>query len=603
MTRRPATAAWVLALCTVGVLAAQGTAWAAVQWYEHYEAGLRHEAQGRWAEAVAELRVAARRGPQPRPRINTYGQRFLSDYDPFAHLARCHLELGQLEEAARTLSQAERFGVTPRAELDRLRARLEAARRSAPTPAVATPTHAPRTFLIVTTEPPGALVALDGVPMGASPVGPRGVEPGRHLIRVELDGFTAVEQLHVLEAGRTVSLSFPLTPLALSAAEPSAAPAASPATPFSSTSPGASTPTPAPAAPLPPGTVAGRETSTAQPATAASPTVLVIPPERHGAATWRRVVVTMLVIAALVAATVALKRRRSQATTRVITRVASGETTQIGVSSRLGRYDIFETLGRGGMAVTYRAARRGDGATVALKVPHEGCLADESFRTRFLREGQLGQQLHHPNIVRVLDAGEDSGRLFLAMELLSGQTLKRALCGAGFFELRRAIEIVRAIAEALDYAHAKGVIHRDLKPENVMLLPDGGVKVMDFGIARVTGQTALTGTNFFLGTPLYSAPEAVDAKNVDHRADLYALGIILFELIEGTVPFSSDSPFRVMEMHIKVPLPDPATLRRPMPAQVWTMVSRLCAKDREARYPDASALLVDLNRVIHDLPG
>ncbi len=161
---------------------------------------------------------------------------------------------------------------------------------------------------------------------------------------------------------------------------------------------------------------------------------------------------------------------------------------------------------------------------------------------------------------------------------------------------------MRDIAEALDYAHAKGVVHRDLKPENVMLLPDGTVKVMDFGIARMSDQPGLTTSNIFLGTPLYAAPEMVDPKSVDHRADLYALGIILFEMLEGGVPFTADSPYRVLEMHMRQPLPDPEHLAHPIPPPVWAVIRRLCEKDPAARYPDAAPLLVELNRLLRDFP-
>ncbi|MGE5234936.1 MAG: serine/threonine-protein kinase, partial [Acidobacteriota bacterium] len=257
---------------------------------------------------------------------------------------------------------------------------------------------------------------------------------------------------------------------------------------------------------------------------------------------------------------------------------------------------------RGGMATTYRARRSRDGATVAIKLPHESCLEDPSFVTRFLREGSLGEQLHHPNIVRILDTGQDGERPFLAMEILAGRTLKQALRESGPLPVRRALEVARDVAEALDYAHAKGVIHRDLKPENIMLLPDGQVRVMDFGIARMSGAEGLTGTNVFLGTPLYAAPEMVDPKSVDHRIDLYALGIILFEMLEGTVPFTADSPYRVLEMHLHTPLPRPAELARPLPAPVWEVVTGLCEKDREQRTPSAQRLLVELHRLLRDFP-
>jgi len=252
------------------------------------------------------------------------------------------------------------------------------------------------------------------------------------------------------------------------------------------------------------------------------------------------------------------------------------------------------------MATTYRAVRCTDSTTVALKIPHDSCLVDESFRTRFLREGELGQQLHHPNIVRIYDTGEDRGLLYLAMELLTGHILRQELRAIKRMPERRALEIVRAIAEALDYAHAKGVIHRDLKPENIMVQADGSIKVMDFGIARVAGQAGITSTNLFLGTPMYGAPESIDSRSVDHRADLYSLGIVFFELLQGRAPFSSESPFQVMEMHLRTPLPTLESLEHPVRSSVWAIVERLCAKDRGNRHPSAAPLLVELNRALYD---
>ena len=131
-----------------------------------------------------------------------------------------------------------------------------------------------------------------------------------------------------------------------------------------------------------------------------------------------------------------------------------------------------------------------------------------------------------------------------------------------------------------------------------MLLPDGTIKVMDFGIARVTDQPGLTTSNIFLGTPLYAAPEMVDPKSIDHRVDLYALGIILYEMLEGGVPFTADSPFRVLEMHMRQPLPAREQLAHAIPAPVWAVVQKLCEKDPAARYPGAEPLLVELNRLL-----
>ena len=161
------------------------------------------------------------------------------------------------------------------------------------------------------------------------------------------------------------------------------------------------------------------------------------------------------------------------------------------------------------MGTTYAARRLRDGFPVALKVPHEHILEEPEFVERFLREGALGAMLHHPNIVRIYEAGEHAGRPFIAMEIVPGTTLERILRKEQRLPLARALHVARGIALALDYAHMKGIVHRDLKPENVMILPDGEVKVMDYGIARRMDVSGLTATDAYLGTPNYSAPESL----------------------------------------------------------------------------------------------
>jgi serine/threonine-protein kinase len=254
------------------------------------------------------------------------------------------------------------------------------------------------------------------------------------------------------------------------------------------------------------------------------------------------------------------------------------------------------------MATTYRARRLADGKEVALKIPHQ--TGDPTYLPRFLREGRLGETLHHPGIVRILEAGQEGDVAFLAMELVPGRPLKEEIEALPEgLPLDRALEIARAIAEALDYAHSKGVVHRDLKPENIMLLPDGSLKVMDFGVARVEGQPGLTTSQFFFGSPLYAAPELVEQpRTIDHRADLYSLGVLLYELLEGRPPFLHESIFKLLEMHQREPLPEPGALPRPLPPEVWALVGRLLEKDPARRYDSAQELLVDLNRWLHG-PG
>jgi serine/threonine-protein kinase len=395
----------------------------------------------------------------------------------------------------------------------------------------------------------------------------------------------------------------PADPAATAGRPPDAVPVLVPtAAPAEATREPSGTPAPPTAPVVPAAPTAAAVSAAVAPSPTASFQPLEIP---AGTRSSRRVLLGLAALAvAAVAALWWLARRRPRPveTPTQATRVQDAPATLVDGSPALGGYEVLGTLGRGGMATTYRARRRRDGATVALKVPHAMCLDEPTFVARFLREGALGEQLHHPGIVRIHEAGEEAGRPFLAMELISGRTLKQELREAGPFPPRRALEVARGIAEALDYAHAKGVVHRDLKPDNIMILPDGGLKVMDFGIARTAGGEGLTGTNLFLGTPLYAAPEMVDPKHVDHRVDLYALGIILFEMLQGAVPFTADSPYRVIEMHMRTPLPAPAELKVAVPPAIWAIVAKLCAKDRANRYASAEALLVELNRLLRDFP-
>jgi len=242
--------------------------------------------------------------------------------------------------------------------------------------------------------------------------------------------------------------------------------------------------------------------------------------------------------------------------------------------------------------------RVSDGKPVALKIPHEQLLHDPSFRSRFLREGHLGTQLHHPNIVRVLEAGEEAERPFIAMELVEGRTLRDLIAATGDLPLDRALDITRQVAEALDYAHAKGVTHRDLKPENLMVDRSGVVRVMDFGLARLSDAPGLTASSVFLGTPAYAAPEAISGVPADHRQDLYALGLVLFELLQGRAPHAGSSPLEQLRAHLDGRFPTRDELERPVPEPVWELLSDLVARDPDDRPASAQQVLVRLRDLI-----
>jgi serine/threonine protein kinase len=263
-----------------------------------------------------------------------------------------------------------------------------------------------------------------------------------------------------------------------------------------------------------------------------------------------------------------------------------------GEGDRFGEYTLREALGKGGMAAVF-LAERGD-QLVALKRPLPGCLDDAEFRERFLREAELGRTLSHPNIIRMVEQGEVNGVPFFTMEYLQGRTLHARLKETGAFASGEACRIVFQVAEALDYAHHKGVVHRDLKPSNIMILRDGTVKVMDYGIARALRFEGITVTGAFMGTPDYVAPEIAEGKGTDARSDLYSLGVVFYELLAGRKPFVGDTPFATLRMHVSDAPAPPSSHMPETPPELEAVVLKLLAKDPNDRYQSAEALLLDL---------
>lgn len=255
----------------------------------------------------------------------------------------------------------------------------------------------------------------------------------------------------------------------------------------------------------------------------------------------------------------------------------------------LGAYRIVEPLGRGGMASVYKAYEPSLERHVALKVLPGEFLHEEAFAERFRREARVVARLEHPNIVPIFAFGIEQGMPWMAMRLVSGGTLagllrQQRLVGA------RVAAILRGVAEALDYAHTKGVVHRDVKPQNVLLDAAQHVYLADFGIARMLeGSSALTQTGMISGTPQYMAPEQAVAKAVDHRADIYALGIVAYEMLTGHVPFSADTPVAVLIKQVQEPMPLPAA--NEFPAPLVQPLMRATAKDPDDRWPTALAFV------------
>jgi tRNA A-37 threonylcarbamoyl transferase component Bud32 len=259
------------------------------------------------------------------------------------------------------------------------------------------------------------------------------------------------------------------------------------------------------------------------------------------------------------------------------------------------RYELVERAGRGGMGEVWRATDRELGRTVAVKMLPPELTRHEEFRIRFRREARTVASLSHRNIAVLHDVGEDvqDGETtpFLIMEFIDGRTLADALA-EGPFMVERALEVGQGVAEALAYSHDHGLIHRDIKPSNIMFTSEGGIKVLDFGIAKVVAETStrLTATGMAVGTPAYLSPEQLTGREVDGRSDQYSTGCLLYELLTGRPPFIGDSPFAVMHQHISENPVAPSKLRSQVPAAVDAVLLRALSKDREQRFADAGEL-------------
>lgn len=269
-----------------------------------------------------------------------------------------------------------------------------------------------------------------------------------------------------------------------------------------------------------------------------------------------------------------------------------------------GKYRIDARLNEGGMGTVYRGCHVLMDKTVAIKVLRPSLAADEKIVARFSREARAASRISHPNALSVTDFGEDeSGHVFLVMEFLSGKTLKQVIRDDGPLPLQRVVDITRQIVDALNAAHTQGVVHRDLKSDNIMLLDTTTAdyaKVLDFGIAKINEpdgvtDTNLTAPNLVIGTPQYMSPEqCTQDSEIDARSDIYSLGVILYEMLVGHVPFSGDSPTMVMMKHLQEPVPSVLDERSDLPPAVARVVARAMAKVRDNRYQNVAELIEDL---------
>lgn len=269
------------------------------------------------------------------------------------------------------------------------------------------------------------------------------------------------------------------------------------------------------------------------------------------------------------------------------------------VGRTLGQYEILEEIGRGGMANVYRAVQPSIGREVAVKILPTHFLQDQTFLERFNREVQVIARLQHPHILPVYDYGEQEGRPYIVMAYLTGGSLADHIQQAdNGMPLDEVVRLVSQIAEGLDFAHKEGIIHRDFKPRNVLLDRNGNAYLSDFGIAKVTEITAqLTGTGI-VGTPAYMAPEMAQPGGVSPLVDIYALGVTIYQMLTGLLPYEADTPLGVLMAHASRPIPDVRESRPDLPVYVQMVVGRAMAKDSMARYSTAGELAKDLRAAV-----
>jgi len=266
-----------------------------------------------------------------------------------------------------------------------------------------------------------------------------------------------------------------------------------------------------------------------------------------------------------------------------------------------GRFEILELIGKGGMSSVFKAHDRLLDRIVAIKVLHPHFTADEEYVERFRREARAVAQLSHPNIVTVIDRGEDAGRQYIVFEYVEGENLKQLLERTGPMPVHEALDMALQMARALSFAHGRGLIHRDVKPQNVLLNAEGQAKMTDFGIARSVDVQGVTITGTVLGTSEYIAPEQARGQQVDAQTDVYSLGVVLYELLTGSVPYDGDNFVTVALRHVNEPVPSVLERRPDAPPRLALAVEQAMAKSPDERYESMDELVGELDNCLAEL--
>ena len=256
----------------------------------------------------------------------------------------------------------------------------------------------------------------------------------------------------------------------------------------------------------------------------------------------------------------------------------------------IGRYRVLSELGRGASATVYRCEHPALQRIVAVKCLHPAHTTDPSFTSTFLAEARTLASMNHPNIVQVYDAEARPGLYYMAMELIDGQEVADHLADRGALEADETRSILRQLASALAYAHARGVAHRDVKPQNCVLAVDGRVKLMDFGLAQHESNAPTSRTAMVDGTPKYLAPEAARGEPLDGRADVYSLGVMAFQMVTGRLPFEAEDVRTLLQMHVRMAPPDVALLRPDLPEPLVRFIRGALRKRPDDRLTEWSAI-------------
>lgn len=266
------------------------------------------------------------------------------------------------------------------------------------------------------------------------------------------------------------------------------------------------------------------------------------------------------------------------------------------MSITIGRYEVIEHIGSGGMAHVYLAQDPYMKRKVAIKLLPKAMTFAPDFRTRFEREAQIIAELDHPCIVPVYDFGYHDDQPYIVMRYLSGGSLKDLIEETGPLTLQEAAGVMERMASALDEAHRKGIIHRDFKPHNILIDRAGETFLADFGLVKIASQTRMTSANFITGTPAYVSPEQVyGQREIDHRADVYSMGVTLFEMLVGQPPYQDDEPTRLLMKHVLEPVPRLSRSLPDAPPEVEAVIVKAMAKDPDQRYRTAGEFSAALN--------